>query len=165
MDPIVLAAASALVAAMATDGYQRARNAAVGLWRRARPEDAAVIDAELQAVRRNALDGRELGDEERERTLVAVWRLHLQQLLDQDPDTARRIRELTDRDLIPLLPQSDQLRVRALTQQIDTAHGDVNRQSGRDTSSGAVTNNVFHAPAPFMTGSNSKMENKFGPTS
>src|SRR5690349_14355645 len=51
MDPIVLAAGTALVTAMATDAWQSARDGAVALWRKVRPEQAEIVEAELAEVR------------------------------------------------------------------------------------------------------------------
>ncbi|MCI3273518.1 hypothetical protein [Streptomyces cylindrosporus] len=64
MDPIVLSAGTALVGAIATDTWDHARAAVVALWRRARPDQADVIDEELAASRRRLLAARDEGTTE-----------------------------------------------------------------------------------------------------
>jgi hypothetical protein len=81
MDRIVVAAGKALVAAMATDGWQAARDSAVSLWRRARPAEAEAVGAELEIVRGQVLEARADGDEDTERALAGPWQLRLQALL------------------------------------------------------------------------------------
>jgi len=101
MDPIVLSAGTALVAAIATDAWERARTAVVALWRRTRPDQADVIDEEFADSRRRVLVAREAGDEETVRALVSDWQIRLQSLLRHDPSVADELCALLAAELAP----------------------------------------------------------------
>ncbi|MFJ8542572.1 hypothetical protein ACIRFH_11250 [Streptomyces sp. NPDC093586] len=103
MDPIVVSAGSALVGAMATDGWERAREALVSLWRRVRPEQADTVGAELAAVRAQLLVARSAGDTDTEEALTGSWRLRLQELLSENPALADELRRLLDQELAPAM--------------------------------------------------------------
>ncbi|MDT0608668.1 hypothetical protein [Streptomyces lancefieldiae] len=103
MDPIVVSAGSALVGAMATDGWERARTALVSLWRRARPEQADTVGAELAAVRAQLLVARNAGDADTEEALAGSWRLRLQELLAENPALTDELRRLLDQELTPAM--------------------------------------------------------------
>ncbi|MER7485604.1 hypothetical protein ABTY20_06755 [Streptomyces sp. NPDC126497] len=103
MDPIVVSAGSALVAAMATDGWERARAALVSLWQRVRPEQAGTVGAELATVRARLLIARNAGDTDTEEALAGTWRLRLQELLSEDPALADELRRLLAEDLAPAM--------------------------------------------------------------
>jgi hypothetical protein len=108
MDPLVLAAATALVGAMATDAWQQARTAITGLWRRAHPRHADEIGSELDALREQVLQARTDGDASTERALEGVWQLKLQGLLRSDPALAADVRRIVDEVLAPALPAATQ---------------------------------------------------------
>ncbi|GGM14361.1 hypothetical protein GCM10010129_68210 [Streptomyces fumigatiscleroticus] len=108
MDPVVLAAGTALVGAMATDAWEQARAATVALWRRVRPERAEDVSAELEELRGQVLAAREDGDEETEQALAGAWRLRLQRLLDAEPALAAELRRLLDDHLGPALTGGQQ---------------------------------------------------------
>lgn len=114
MDPIVLAAGTALVSAMATDAWQQARAATVGLWRRTRPERADRIGAELDVLRGQVLAAREADDEDTEQALTGAWRLHLHDLLRENPGLAAELQRLLDEHLTPALPENEQARTRSV---------------------------------------------------
>ncbi|MFF8841660.1 hypothetical protein ACF08N_02865 [Streptomyces sp. NPDC015127] len=114
MDPIVLAAGTALVGAMATDAWQQARAATVDLWRRMRPERADGIGAELDVLRGQVLAAREDGDTDTEEALAGSWRLRLHELLRQDPGLAAELRRLVDEHLAPALPDGERDRARSI---------------------------------------------------
>src|SRR5271165_5847197 len=59
MDPLVLAAGTALVGAMVTDGWQQARTAVVAWWRKVHPGRADAVGAELDTARAQVLPARE----------------------------------------------------------------------------------------------------------
>lgn len=101
MDPVVLAAGTALVSAMATDAWQQARNAAVTVWRRASPQRAEAVGADLEVVRAQVLAARAREDEDTEQALAGSWRIQLQQLLDEDPGLADELQRLLDDHLVP----------------------------------------------------------------
>ncbi|MFI9330320.1 hypothetical protein ACIGZJ_22580 [Kitasatospora sp. NPDC052868] len=110
MDPVVLAAGSALVSAMATDGWQQARAAVVEWWRSRRPEQADEVGSDLEAVRAQVLAARDQGEEDTEQALAGAWRLRLQQLLSEDPALVGELRLLLDERLAPVLSDSEQTR-------------------------------------------------------
>ncbi|MER7368269.1 hypothetical protein ACI2LC_07630 [Nonomuraea wenchangensis] len=132
MDPIVLAAGTALVTAMATDAWQSARDGAVALWRRARPEQAEVVEAELTEVREQVLQARGEGDADTEQALAGSWQVRLQQLLRADPSLAVELRRVLDEVLTPALEPADQERIGSLVMKATASgHGRV-YQAGRD---------------------------------
>ncbi|MFI6910363.1 hypothetical protein ACIBKY_54590 [Nonomuraea sp. NPDC050394] len=119
MDPIVLAAATALVGAMATDVWQQSRAAVVACWRKLRPNEAAGVEAELETTQRKLLAARQSGDRDTEQTLTAMWQLRLQHLLEEDPPTVgAQLRHLLIEHLAPVLPTAEQARL----QQTINAH-------------------------------------------
>lgn len=85
MDPVVVSAGGALVSAMAADGWERARDAVIGLWRSRRPAEAPDVAERLTALRSGVLAARAAGDELREAELTDLWRLRLAQLVADDP--------------------------------------------------------------------------------
>ncbi|MFI5882966.1 hypothetical protein [Streptomyces sp. NPDC051554] len=132
MDPIVLAAGTALVGAMATDAWQQVRTSLVELWRRARPEQAEVIDAELGAVRAHVLTARESGDADTEQTLVSDWQLRLQALLRANPAVANELRQLLDTHLTPLVSADERSRIATLVMRAEASGSGRVYQAGRD---------------------------------
>lgn len=68
-----------MVAAMATDAWQQARDAVTALWRRDHPDRAAAMEGELTAARTILLR-----DDNAAVTLTQLWQLRLQELLLSD---------------------------------------------------------------------------------
>ncbi|MBL7257512.1 hypothetical protein [Paractinoplanes lichenicola] len=99
MDPMVAAAGAALVAAIATDGWQQAKAGAVGLWRRVRPEEAETVDDELTAVRAEVIED----DEHTRAALVGSWQVKLQRLIRDNPELGADLHTLLDDVLTPAL--------------------------------------------------------------
>ncbi|MFE7124910.1 hypothetical protein [Streptomyces sp. NPDC057617] len=132
MDPIVLAAGTALVSAMATDAWQQARAATVALWRRIRPEQADHIGAELEALRARVLAARQQGDGDTEQALAGTWRLHLQQLLLDDPTLAAELQRLLDEQLTPALPPGEQAWIQSLVMRAEARDNARVYMAGRD---------------------------------
>jgi tetratricopeptide (TPR) repeat protein len=114
MNPFVLAAGTALIGAMVTDGWQQARTAVVVWWRKAHPGHVDKIEAELDSARTNVLAARARGDEAAEQALTVTWRRRLQELLDQDPDAGLGLRRLLEEHLIPILPAAEQAQVQQI---------------------------------------------------
>jgi hypothetical protein len=114
MDPLVLAAGTALIGAMATDAWQQARTAVMVWWRKAHPGRADTVGAELDTARARLLAARERGDQDTEQALAGTWRLRLQQLLDQDPATGPCLQRLLDEHLTPALPAAERARVQQI---------------------------------------------------
>ncbi len=132
MDPLVLAAGTALVGAMVTDGWQQTRTAVVAWWRKVHPRRADAVGAELDAARARVLAARERGDEDTEQALAGTWRLRLQELLDQDPAAGPGLARLLEEHLAPALPAAEQARVQQII--INAQAHDQARQyiAGRD---------------------------------
>jgi hypothetical protein len=114
MNPLVLAAGTALVGAMATDAWQQARIAVVAWWRKSHPGQADAVEAELDTARAQVLAARERGDQDTEDALASVWRLRLQHLLDEDPTAGPGLQFLLEGYLTPALASSDQARVQQI---------------------------------------------------
>jgi hypothetical protein len=132
MDPLVLAAGTALVGAMVTDGWQQTRTAVVAWWRKVHPGRADAVGAELDTARAQVLAARERGDEDTEQALAGTWRLRLQELLDQDPAAGPGLARLLEEHLAPALPAAEQARVQQII--INAQAHDQARQyiAGRD---------------------------------
>lgn len=132
MDPLVLAAATAVVTAMTTEGWQQARKAVVALWQRVHPERRAAIEAELEETRAEVVAARRSGDAQAEQELVGDWQRKLRRLLAADPELGDELRRILDEELAPTLPAAEQSRVRDITMTA-TAHGHGRVfQAGRD---------------------------------
>jgi hypothetical protein len=136
MDPLVLAAASAVVTAMATDGWQQAREAVARLWRRSRPRHVPAIEADLKETRAEIIAARSASDRAAEEGLVADWRRKLQRLLDADPDLEIELRRVLDEELAPLLPDGEQARLTNIQNITASAPG--------ATAQGAMFGNVIN---------------------
>lgn len=145
MDPLILSAAMALVAAMRTDGWPAARDGAVQLWRRARPGMVPAIEAELAEVRGELLAARHSGDSSAEGGLAADWARKLDRLVKGDPALAAEVALARDHRWLPLLPSAEQARVRAVMTARPLIAGRDILQAGRDI---AITSasTVFHQP-------------------
>ncbi|MET8336965.1 hypothetical protein [Streptosporangium canum] len=132
MDPIVLAAGTALVTAMATDAWQEARDGVVALWRKVRPAQAEVVEAELDEVRSQVLDARRDGDADTEHALAGSWQVRLQQLLRQDPALADELKRVLDEVLTPVLEPADQVRIGSIVMKASASGRGRVYQAGRD---------------------------------
>ncbi len=132
VDPLVLAAGTALVTAMATDGWQQARAGAVALWRRVHPDRVQLIEAELEEVRGEMLAARQAGDATAEEGLVADWQRRLRRLLADDPALAPELRRVLDEQWTPLLAAAEQTRVQNIRQMAAASSQSRVYQAGRD---------------------------------
>lgn len=134
LDPATLAAAAAtaLIAAMTTDAWQKTCSAVASLWRRAHPNRADTVTAELVEVRQKALLARQLGNLEIEEGLVTEWEQRLRRLLEGDPDAAPELQRVLEDVLHPALDRADQQRLdRIVMRARASGHGRV-YQAGRD---------------------------------
>lgn len=111
MDPIVVAFGTALVGAMATDVWQRARASVVTLWQRVHPHQAETVEADLESLRAQVLDARQAGRADIEQALTGVWQGRLQQLLLDEPTLAAELRWVLDDTLTPVLTPTEQARI------------------------------------------------------
>ncbi|MFC8380837.1 hypothetical protein [Nocardia sp. NPDC057272] len=116
MDPITMAVGTAVVSAMATDGWAKARDVVVGWWQKIRPSDAEQVSTELDQLRSDAVAALNSGDTATTEALAGVWRLRLQRLLTEDPGLHGDLERLLRDDLTPLLSAGDQSTVAAITQ-------------------------------------------------
>jgi len=105
MDQLVSTASNALIAAMATDGWNEVRASVGALWRRVHPDRAPAIESELAEVRDEILASREAGEPEVERELVADWQRKLRRLITARPDLLAELQVLQD-EWSRLLPVS-----------------------------------------------------------
>jgi hypothetical protein len=117
-DPVAIAAATTVVTAMATEGYQTARSAVVRFWQRVRPHEVPSVEAELDAVRGEVLAAREAGDDAQERELAVPWKLRLQRMLAADPALGAELERMLDEELAPLLRTEDRARVQQQIQHV-----------------------------------------------
>ncbi|MFI7533631.1 hypothetical protein [Streptosporangium sp. NPDC049376] len=132
MDPLVLAAGTALVTAMATDAWQDARAGVVALWRRFRPEQAEVVEGELVEAHAELLTARQAGDVETERALAGLWQVRLAHLLREAPESAVELRRLLDEELTPLLSVTEQTRIGSIVMKAVVRDQGRLYQAGRD---------------------------------
>ncbi|WFE28492.1 hypothetical protein O7623_04575 [Solwaraspora sp. WMMD791] len=132
IDPIAAATGAALIQAIATDAWEKARDGAVALWRRVRPQQADAVAAELVEVRDEVLIARRDGDTDTEQGLVDDWQRKLQRLIRQDPAFAAELRSLLDDTLTPLLPPADQQQVGSITMTATARDSGCVYQAGRD---------------------------------
>ena len=100
MDPEIAAlagtAGTTLVTLLTTEAWESARDRFVALWRRARPDRADSVAAEVEATRGDLLAARDAGDEEAAVELGAEWQGRVRRLLAARPDVAGELREILD---------------------------------------------------------------------
>jgi hypothetical protein len=85
------AAATALVAAMANEGWEGIRSAVVRLWRRANPGRAPHIEAALEHSRQELAGTSESLAEEAKGEFVAEWQGKLRRLLVAHPELVNEL--------------------------------------------------------------------------
>lgn len=103
MDPIVLAAGTALVSAMATDAWQHSRAALVAVWRQVRPAEGDTISRELEELRTAVIAAQAQRDDETQTALAGAWRVRLQRLVDDSPAVAGELERVLHEALMPVL--------------------------------------------------------------
>ncbi|MFE3877904.1 hypothetical protein ACFXPX_26350 [Kitasatospora sp. NPDC059146] len=93
MDPelttLARSASLTLVTLMATNAWERARDGVVALWRRAVPERADAVAAELENTREDLAT-----DPAAEGELAAEWQGRIRRLLAGHPEAAVPLRDL-----------------------------------------------------------------------
>ncbi|MEV8533914.1 hypothetical protein [Streptomyces sp. NPDC051211] len=127
-----MTAGSALVGAMATDGWQQARAAVVDWWRRRRPDAADDVGSELETLRTQVLGAREQSDTDTEQALAGAWCLRLQQLLNEDPALAAELRRLLDEHLAPARSEDEQAQGRPVIMKTEAHDSSRVFMAGRD---------------------------------
>ncbi|MDH6697989.1 hypothetical protein P3T26_002443 [Streptomyces sp. MAA16] len=119
-------AGTTVVTLVATDAWHRTRDGLTRLWRRAQPERADTVAAELETCRADALAAAAADDRETLAELQAQWQGLMRRLLLAHPEAAAGLRAL----LTELDPEG--AAARQLTQRA-TASGRARiYQAGRD---------------------------------
>ncbi|MGW6027837.1 hypothetical protein [Streptomyces sp. NPDC055099] len=131
MDAVVMAAGTALVAAMATDAWQQVRDSVVGVWRRIHPEGTDPVRGDLETLRSQIVQARQMQDAVTEQALEGMWRLQLQALLQRDPRAAGELRRLMEGQLVPVLDAGERERVYSVFQHTAVSGG-TSFVAGRD---------------------------------
>ncbi|MFF6775649.1 hypothetical protein ACFY8W_19060 [Streptomyces sp. NPDC012637] len=122
-------AGTAVVTALTTDLWQRAQASVGSLWRRAHPERADTVEAELTETRTLLLaapegDAAEVSADE--------WRLRFRRLLATRPDLAEELRRVVAEDLAPALPPQPQGTSTVFNATV-SGHGRVYQSAGDQT--------------------------------
>ncbi|OEV29770.1 hypothetical protein AN219_14720 [Streptomyces nanshensis] len=98
MDPEITALASTagttVVTLMATDAWERTRDAVTSLWRRVHPERTEMVSGELEATREQLLAAEPDGDPDTRLELQAEWQGRIRRLLVARPEVAEELRAL-----------------------------------------------------------------------
>ncbi|WDG28731.1 hypothetical protein N7925_10430 [Streptomyces sp. CA-278952] len=131
MDPLTLAAGSALVAAMATDSWQHCRDTVADWWRQRHANRTDGLDAALDHLRTQVLATGQEGDQPGEDALTVAWGERFQRLLDSDPHMASEIRELIDR-LTPAASSANDRDTPVVTMKADARDNARIFMAGRD---------------------------------
>ncbi|MER6731925.1 hypothetical protein [Streptomyces puniciscabiei] len=101
MDPYLATlageAGTAFVALLVGEGWQRAREGVVAVWRRYRPQDAEDVSRELESSRRTLLTAARSGDTRVADDTARSWGQQVAGLLGEHPDAADELRELLAR--------------------------------------------------------------------
>ncbi|MFD4503970.1 hypothetical protein [Streptomyces sp. NPDC058457] len=108
-------AGTTMVALMATQAWESARDGVVALWRRYQPARAEAVGGELAAAREDLLLARASGDTGTEAELTAEWQARVRRLLLAQPEVADELRRILG-ELEHHLPQQQttvEVRLRA----------------------------------------------------
>ena len=97
-------AGTTMVALMATQTWESAREGVVALWRRFQPDRAEAVGGELEATREDLLLAQRTGDADTESELTAEWQARVRRLLVARPEVADELRRI----LAELSPQPAQ---------------------------------------------------------
>jgi hypothetical protein len=120
-------AGATLVALMATDAWQAAREGIIRLWRRMQPHRADTVAAELEAGQVKVLAAVAVDDQVALSELRAEWQGRFRRLLVTRPEAATELRRLLD-ELAP----ADPVATHTVTQHATaTGHARI-YQAGRD---------------------------------
>jgi hypothetical protein len=110
MDPLLAELASTagttLAKAIATEGWQSAKDAVARLWARHAANQGPLIEANLDAAREDVDESSAQNVEQTEKTLATVWEANFKTLLRSHPEAAEDLRLVLERDLTPLIAQS-----------------------------------------------------------
>ena len=95
-------AGTTIVAALATDAWEKTKTAIGGLCRKTHPDRAAGVEADLVDTHAELLAAQATGDTQTEQDLAADWQRKLRRFLTTDPDVADELRRILD-ELSPTL--------------------------------------------------------------
>ncbi|MBV1946382.1 hypothetical protein [Streptomyces sp. BV129] len=123
-------AGTTLVTLLTTEAWQRARDGIASLWRRAEPERAEAISAELDVTRSDLLAAQAGGDAESCGELRAEWQGRIRRLLAAHPEETEALRTLVS-ELAPDTPADSSVTQHATA----SGHARV-YQAGRDQNFG-----------------------------
>ncbi|WP_103504399.1 hypothetical protein [Streptomyces sp. SM12] len=102
MEELAVAAGTALVGAMATEGWNAVRSGAVALWRKVHPERVATVEAELEEARAELVATDD--PDEIEAEMAREWRRRFRRLLAEQPELADELRRMVEQQWQPQLP-------------------------------------------------------------
>ncbi|MET7568093.1 hypothetical protein ABZT04_06255 [Streptomyces sp. NPDC005492] len=130
MDPetaaLVGTAGTTLVSLLTTEAWQRTRDGFAAVWRRAQPERAQAITAELDITRSDLFTAQASGDSDTRDELGAEWQGRIRRLITAHPEEAEALRALIN-ELQSLAPAASPVTQHA------TAFGNARvYQAGRD---------------------------------
>ncbi len=91
---LAVSGATTLVGLMAGDAWAAVKSRCGALFGRGRPEQAELVEGELEESRRELAAARGDGDESAAADIEAMWRLRLRRLLQEDPAAADALRAL-----------------------------------------------------------------------
>ncbi|MFI7415128.1 hypothetical protein ACIBU0_41485 [Streptomyces sp. NPDC049627] len=98
MDPTLIALASAggtaVVSAMATDGWETLRSGVVTLWRRFRPDSAAELERDLEASRSALLAAPDTESQPVRQALQSAWQGRMLTLFLEDRAAATEFEDM-----------------------------------------------------------------------
>ncbi|NUP22526.1 MAG: hypothetical protein HOZ81_42005 [Streptomyces sp.] len=97
-------AGTTVVALMAGQAWESARDGVVALWQRFQPARADAVSGELEATRDDLLLARQSGDTDTETELTAEWQARVRRLLLAQPEVADELRRILA-ELSPELPE------------------------------------------------------------
>jgi malate synthase len=124
-------AANTVVQLLATTAWEQATSLVSRLWRRAHPECAQEVQAELEGSRAELLAARQVGDERIEQVLVEQWRDRLRYLADANPQLVDELRHVVTR-WGSMLAQADPPRDATIMMRTTTFGDSRVNQAGRD---------------------------------
>lgn len=135
MDPELTAltstAATTVVQLLATAAWEQAKSAVGELWRKAHPDRAETVQAELEESRTEVLAARQVGDEQVEQALVGEWHGRLRRLVAADLQLADELRRVVA-ELSSALAYADSPQGATITMQATTFGKSRVNQAGRD---------------------------------
>lgn len=108
-------AATTMVKALTSDGWESVKSGVAALWRRAHPEHTATLEAELVDTHTELLAAREVGDGLVEQGLAEDWERKLRRLLASHPELKIELRLLVQEQWHPLLSPTEQQQVTTIT--------------------------------------------------